>query len=259
MFYNNIWNVPLPVRVINTMGSIWNLATLMRPDKLINMSTYTLSLKLCHEVGYWSTDVIPEDWHLFFKAFFSKGTKIQTEPLFLAINSDAAEAKGYWATLINQYEQMKRWAWGITDDPYIIKQWFLHPEIPLIPRTIRVIRALETHFFWPVNWFLLTIGANIPALVNEKFSKTVLGESLPMISGTILTLCLFFLLVIIIIDAKAKPPRPESFPRKFTPVLYLQWLTIPLVGFFLSTLPGLDAHTRLMLGKYLEYRVTEKV
>jgi hypothetical protein len=34
---------------------------------------------------------------------------------------------------------------------------------------------------------------------------------------------------------------------------------MPIVGFFFGALPGLDAHTRLMLGKYLEYRITEKV
>lgn len=259
MFYNNIWKVPLPIRVINTMGSIWNLGILMRPDKLINMSTYSLSLKLCDEVGYWSTDVIPEDWHLFFKAFFKKGIRIQVEPMFLSIHADAAESTNYLRTLVNQYEQMKRWAWGVTDDPYIIKQWFLHPEIPFLPKTIRVLRALEAHFFWPVNWFILTLGATLPPLINPVFKETVLGRNLPLISGNILTLCLIFLFVLIIVDAKAKPPRPSNFPKKLAPLLFAQWLTIPLVGFFLATLPGLDAHTRLMLGKYLEYRVTEKV
>lgn len=48
LFYNNIWRVPLPVRVVNTIGSIWNLSKLMRPAKLINVSTYTMSLKLCY-------------------------------------------------------------------------------------------------------------------------------------------------------------------------------------------------------------------
>ena len=32
-----------------------------------------------------------------------------------------------------------------------------------------------------------------------------------------------------------------------------------IVGFFFNALPGLDAHTRLLLGRYIEYRVTEKV
>jgi hypothetical protein len=31
------------------------------------------------------------------------------------------------------------------------------------------------------------------------------------------------------------------------------------VGLILSAVPALEAHTRLLLGKYLEYRVTEKV
>jgi hypothetical protein len=32
-----------------------------------------------------------------------------------------------------------------------------------------------------------------------------------------------------------------------------------LAGLLFTALPGIDAHTRLMLGKYIEYRVTEKV
>ena len=39
----------------------------------------------------------------------------------------------------------------------------------------------------------------------------------------------------------------------------LELIWMPVVGFFFGALPGLDAHTRLMLGRYLEYRVTEKV
>jgi hypothetical protein len=33
----------------------------------------------------------------------------------------------------------------------------------------------------------------------------------------------------------------------------------PIVGLVLSVLPALEAHTRLLFGRYLEYRVTEKV
>jgi len=40
--------------------------------------------------------------------------------------------------------------------------------------------------------------------------------------------------------------------------LMLQWLLIPIVSLFLSAVPALDAQTRLMFGKYLEYKVTQK-
>jgi len=38
-----------------------------------------------------------------------------------------------------------------------------------------------------------------------------------------------------------------------------QYLAYPIVGLVMSVLPALEAHTRLLLGRYLEYRVTEKV
>jgi hypothetical protein len=38
----------------------------------------------------------------------------------------------------------------------------------------------------------------------------------------------------------------------------LQWFLFPVVGMILVNLPALDAQTRLLTGRYLEYRVTEK-
>ena len=39
---------------------------------------------------------------------------------------------------------------------------------------------------------------------------------------------------------------------------WVQWIALPIVGLIFSNLPALDAQTRLMTGRYLEYRVTEK-
>ena len=41
-------------------------------------------------------------------------------------------------------------------------------------------------------------------------------------------------------------------------VSYAQWFTLPVLGFLFTNLPALDAQTRLLAGRYLEYRVTEK-
>lgn len=259
MFYNNIWQVPPPVRVMATVFSVTQIYILMRRDRLVNFSTYSTSLKHVEDIGYWDTDVIPEDYRLFFKSYFAKKGDFQVEPIFLPIYADAAEASGFWNTMGNQYEQLKRWAWGVSDDAYIIRQYVLTEGVPFWDKTIRVLKVIEDHFLWPVNWFAITISAMMPPLLNPEFSRTILGKTLPQITSSLLTLSLISMLVIFIIDASNRPPRPNKrniFSYIWQP---LELLLMPIIGFFFSALPGLDAHTRLMLGKYIEYRVTEKV
>lgn len=259
LFYNNIWRIPLPSRVVNTIYSITNLAILSQRNKLINFSTYSLSLATAVKAGYWGTDVIPEDYHMFFKVYFTLGERVRTKSIFLPLLLDAAESHGFWRTMVNQYEQSKRWAWGISDIPFVVRNAILHSEINARDRIRRVLYLFEQHVFWPSNWFILTIGSIVPPLVNPAFGRTVLGHNLSQLSSGILTLSLIFLCIIIVLDWRIKPQRPREFTAWKLPFLYIQWLTIPVVSFFLGALPGLDAHTRMILGKRLEYRVTEKI
>lgn len=259
LFYNNIWRVPAPIRVMNSLGSIWQTALNSRTDRLINCSMYSISLKLLDDVGYWDVDVIPEDWRIFFKSFFAKDGKVDVEPIFLPVSADAAESTSYFKSLINLYEQEKRWAWGVSDDAYIIKKWLTHTHIPFWQRTVRVIKALEDHFLWPVNWFAITLGATVPVLLNPLFAQTVMGQNLPKISFGILSICWVFLLTILVVDFRQRPKREEQITLFKKLVGPFEFILIPVVTFIFTALPGLDAHTRLMLGKYLEYRVTEKV
>lgn len=259
LFYSNIWRIPLPTRFLNTLNSIWNLALLSQSRRLINFSTYSVSFSSVMRVGSWSVDVIPEDYHLFFKTYFAFGAKVRTVPIFLPVLVDAAESHGFFRTMVNQYEQSKRWAWGVSDIPYVIQGVIDHTEISLVDRLRRLAMILEHHIFWPANWFILTIGSAVPPLINPAFGRTVLGHNLSRLSSGILTLSTIFLIVIFIIDWRIKPPKPKEMATWKLPFLYLQWFTLPIISFFLSALPGLDAHTRLMLGHRLEYKVTEKV
>ena len=66
------------------------------------------------------------------------------------------------------------------------------------------------------------------------------------------------LLVLILVEERIAPARPASWGPGRRLGSYLQWLALPVVGLLFSNLPALDAQTRLMAGRYLEYRVTEK-
>lgn len=259
MFYNNIWEIPAITRVPNTLMTIWNLSQLPRRDRLINAQNYSLSFKLLDEVGYWDADKIPEDWGIFFKAFYKKGGGLEVEPIYLPLFADAAQSTSFWKTLQNQYQQIQRWAWGVSDDPWIIKSYLLARNVPFWDKTTRLFQVIWGHFLWPVNWFIITLGLTVPTLLNPAFGRTALGYTVPKLSSFVLTIALVFLIVMLVIDNMHKPKRPENLPVWRSLLIPFEFILMPIAGFFFSALPGIDAHTRLMLGKYIEYRVTEKV
>lgn len=259
LYYNNIWRVPAPIRVVNTLSNIWQTARLSKPDSLINHACYSASLVMIDGVGYWDVDVIPEDYRIFFKCFFHYNGDVKVAPIYLPVSLDAAEGKTYWESLVNQYQQLKRWAWGTSDDPYVFMQFWKTKSTNSFAKILRLFKLMEEHFLWPVNWFIITLGATIPPLVNPKFKATVLGQNLSVFPSIILSLTLVTLVLIIVIDARQRPPRPAHISMGRRLLMNLEFLLMPVAGFFFSALPGLDAHTRLMLGKYIEYKVTEKL
>lgn len=258
VFYNNNWKVPAPTRILSFFGSLWRIALLVQGDRLITQSTYSLSFRLLKEIDFWDTDVIPEDYRIFFKAFFKKKGKIWVEPIFLKTSMDAALSTSYIKSLHNKYTQERRWSWGVSDNPLFIKWWFTVPEVPFIRKTVLIYHVVMDHILWPANWFIITIAANIMAIINPVYSRTALGFSLPRIAGFILNFCLLALLAMMYLEYKNRPPEAKlTFIKK---VLFpFEFLLMPLVGFFLSSLPALISHTQLMFNKRLEYKVTEKV
>jgi len=256
--YNNFWKIPAPTRIIAFFGSVWRTAVLVQHDKLVANSTYSLSFKLLKRINYWDTDVIPEDYRIFFKAFYMLKGEAWVEPIFLKTSMDAPLSQGYLKSLKNKYDQERRWSWGVSDDPLFIKWWFTVPNVPLVRKTVMLYNVLIDHFLWPVNWFILTIAANIIPFINPVFSRTTLGYRLPGMAAAILTSCLFALLILVIIDFRGRP-RHQSLSKTREFLFPLEFILLPIVGFFFSTLPALISHTQLMFGKRLEYKVTEKI
>ncbi len=258
VFHSNTWQVPAPTRILSFFGSLWRIALLVQGDRLITQSTYSLSFKLLKDVGYWDTDVIPEDYRIFFKSFFMKKGQIWVEPIFLKTSMDAAQSTTYIKSLQNKYIQERRWSWGVSDNPLFIKWWFTVPDMPFMRKTAIVYHVLLDHILWPTNWFIITIAANVMAIVNPVYSRTALGFSLPHIAGIILNFCLFALFAMMYLEYKNRPKNQE-LPLHKKILFPLEFLLMPVAGFFFSSLPALISHTQLMFNKRLEYKVTEKV
>ncbi len=266
-FYNNVWDVPAPLRLSNSLGGLNQLVKLTRKYAIrFPQSTYSLSLRMADEVGYWDPDIISEDWHMMLKCFFLCGGNVDVEPIFLVVGNDGVRAHGYFRTFWEHYQQSRRHAWGASDISYAIKMAFAHPEISLLQRYRRTWSVFENHVLWSSQWFLITIGRAVPAAFVFLAAKGLLPDALtPMIpswfnmmSAKILFPCMVPLAIMVGFDTFMRPPRPKTFPIWLYPVQFGQWFLMAPITFIFGALPGLDSQIRLILGKRLEYKCTEK-
>ncbi len=256
VYYANIWKVPFYSRIANTTFTINNIANSARIDKFIQLSSYSFSWRLLEDIDFWSVDVIPEDFHMFFKALFIYEDRVMTKPIYLKNLNDAAESIGHVGTIKNQYEQVKRWAWGVSDHGWMIRNWLRSRKTLYV--TYRVFHTIFDHITWSIISFILLFGANIPTLINKNFSRTVFGQKLPKVASFMMTMTTIAFISTIILDFFIKPRRKKKVSILQIILEQFQWITFPIVSFIFGAVPGLDAQTRLLFAKYMEYRLTEK-
>jgi hypothetical protein len=257
VFLNNLWRVPAAVRVMATAATQWQMFLHRNPHRLVMFSSYTMSLRLLDEVGYWDSDVIPEDSRFFWKSFFQYGERLNVRPAFLPVFGDAPRSRGYASTHVSQYNQIKRWAWGASDIPYVTVRMLEHPEIPIRLRTRRYLNLVFNHLTWTTLPMLLIFGGALPSMIDLDYSLSTEASVLSLTTAVILTMTLFNTLLLIKVDS-SMCPKPADWPWWRRRYADMQLFMYPVVGLALSVIPALEAQTRLMFGAYLEYTITEK-
>jgi len=257
VFLNNLWRVPAAVRVMATAATQWQMFLHQNPHRLVMFSSYSMPLQLLDEVGYWDNDVIPEDSRFFWKSFFRYGERLNVRPAFITVNGDAPRAHDYAASHVSQYNQIKRWAWGVTDIPYVITRMLHHPEIPWRLRARRFMHLVFNHLTWTTLPVLLFFGGLLPALIDLDYSLSTAATVIGYATTGILTLTLSNTLLLILVDHRMCP-KPAAWPWWRRRWADMQLFLYPVVGLALSVIPALESQTRLMFAAYLEYKVTEK-
>ena len=259
MFFNNIWDAPALMRVIAASNSFWVLMECLRPHRLRNFSAHGQSLQTLIDTKYWNVKSIVEDGHQYWRTYFAYKGQHQVLPIFSPIYQDAVLVDGYWRTFKAQFYQLRRWAWGVVDTPYLIRRSFREPDIPWSNKLLHISRQLEGYFSWAVAPIILAAGGWIPLLIYAEAEQSMLAIQLPTIASWIQTGALLGLLAPVVATMASLPKRPARYKRRRSLTMVLQWALVPvaLIGF--GSHAALNAQTRLMLGKYLgSFNVTEK-
>jgi len=258
MFLNNIWDAPAPMRLIATGNSFWLLMESMRPNRMRNFAAHAQGLGALIETDYWSVTTIVEDGHQYWRSYFAFDGDHKVVPLYTPVYQDAVLADTYLRTFKVQYLQLRRWAWGVTDIPYVIKESIRNKRAPLGDKLVQLGRLIEGHFSWATAPLIVTFVAWLPLYLNSDFSDNILAHQLPVITSRIMTVALIGMFITITISLISLPPRPARYKRRRHIGMILQWVLIPFTSIIFSACAALDSQTRLMFGKYLEFFVTEK-
>lgn len=257
MFHNNIWDVPMMVRMVALSCTFWRMAESMEKDKYKSFSSRSLSFKTVIDVDYWDPSVIPEDSRQYWSAYIIYDGRHRLIPIYSPVYMDAVLSETYSGTFKSQYLQLRRWAWGVCDFPFVALNLWYHPKLSIWTKIHQTVDFLKNSFFWATSPILLTFTGFIPGLVNKGFRETVLAYNLPQIMSNLLTFASSGIIVCALISVTLIPYNPKK-GWWGQASLILQWLLIPVVSLLLSAVPALDAQTRLMFGKHLEYKVTAK-
>ncbi len=257
-YTNNIWDVPALMRVCAQSSTLVFMHNMLRPTRFHHFSSRSDVFQTIVDIGYWTVDAIPEDSRQYFDSYFYYGDKLQIVPLYIPLRMDAVLAESYWGTLVNQYRQLRRWAWGVSDLPYVTQKAIKDKQISWWNKSGKILRLIESHFSWATSALYISFLGWVPVAFNTGFTQTVLGYNFPIFTRYILSLALVGLITGVIISYLLLPPRPKHRSSWYYLNFLWQWLLVPFASIFLSSFAAIDAQTGLMLGRRLDYQVTEK-
>lgn len=258
MYYNNYWQTPAPMRMIAVGTAFWQLSEMLTSDKYQNFSSMTINLKSLLDIGLWIPNKVNDDSGFYWKAYFHFDGNYKVIPHFLPINGDAVLDVNLIKTIQNQYLQLKRWAYGVEHFPFILKQYFKRTDIDFWDKTDKLLFFLWGNTRWGTLSLFVTFGGLLIPLINPNYKQSVIAVNLPIISSWILTAAFIGLLATIYVHEKTVPPRPKNWNILHKIWSYLQFLLVPIIVVTISAIPSIDAQTRLMFGRYMEFRTTNK-
>ncbi len=258
LYNNNYWQAPTPMRVIATGTAFWQLSEMVGSDKYINFSSLSMNFKALVETGLWIPNKVNDDAGFFWKAYYHFDGDYKVLPHYLPISADTVLDVTLMKTIQNQYLQLKRWAYGVEHIPFIIKQYFNKKDVDFWDKTDKLSFILWAYFKWGTIALFITFGGLFIPLINPGYANSVVYYNLSVISSWVLTLAFLGLFSTVYVNEKLAPDRPKHwgiFQRAWS---YIQWILVPIVLVSITTIPAIDAQTSLMLGRYLEFRVTNK-
>lgn len=260
VYHNNIWQAPFFARVAASSNTFWQMMQQIRQEKLATYSSHSMTWRALVEIDFWATNMVSEDSRIFWHCYLHYRGDYRVEPLYFPVSMDVCMDLTAWQTVKNLYKQQRRWGWGVENLPYLMFNAIKKSkDLPFG----RIINKILVQFYgfhsWATNALIIGVIGWMPMILGgDRFNVTVLSSNLPLVSRTLMTVAMVGMVFAAIISTMLLPKRPAHYGFGKSLAMIAQWLILPASIIIFGAIPGLEAQTRLMFGKYMGFWVTPK-
>lgn len=265
IYNNNVWESNPIVRVVASSTTFWLFTDLSRPERLFTFSSHSMSFRALVDVGFWDPTIVTEDSRIFLQGLVRYGGDYQTRPMYIPVYMNTVDIGDWRRSLINQYKQMRRWAWGVEHFPWMVKEfWFKSGQgrqIPFLKKMSYLWNQTEGVYSWATAPIIILIAGYLPLwLASNADRATALFQNAPHVLAYLMRISMIGLILIAILYNLMLPAKPAGLGKRHAIIMILQWVLVPATLILFGSIPAADAQTRLMLGGRfrLGFWVTEK-
>jgi len=257
LYNNNLWESPSYTRVVANSTSFWLMTELARPEQFMTFSSHSMSWQALVDVGYWQKDIVTEDSRIFLQCFLRYDGDYELEPIFIPVNMDTVAVNSFWQTVVNQYKQMRRWAWSAEHQPYLITNFKKNQKISRWVKFRYIWKLVEGQLSWATAPVLLMIFTRLPLYVARN-DTSVLIQNAPFVIETLLQIAMVGMVASAVFNIMLLPGSPPKHVYYKYLTMVLQWFLLPITLIVFGSVPAIDAQWRLLIGKHLVFWNTEK-
>ncbi len=259
LFDNDIWKTSAPIRLLTFFSNAVYMGDYINPlEAKFPYSTYSTSLKLLEEVGYWDPTVIAEDVNIFMRAFFAKGGQVPIKQIYLPTRGNPIYGANLWHAIAIFYRQKVRHAWGGVEIGYIFQKWSI-PDVPFFPKLGRLAKMFHDHLFFSTAGFIVTMGTLLSGVLDKSFLITLPPVNFAPALFAVLNLLGGTALGVVWFTERTRLSRGLiDWSPKYLMTEIVSWVIFPVLSFLLLNLPGLQAQTKMILGQPFQFNRTPK-
>jgi len=252
--FNRFFNAPFFSKVIALSTTFYILAASIKWIWTRAQAVQAQSLKSLLFTNFYSSETITEDGHQYYRTYCAFDGNFQVHPIYTYVLLEPVIWKTFFESLKLQYNQIKRWAHGMLDFPYIVLCLIENKKLPKFRTFYEIFWLLEVSVLWSSLQFILFMWTIFFSFLWGKYSHLL--QIITFIS----------LIVLLILMVVTFMFLPWKILWKKTLVIYeivkytvfsftIMW---PLL-FILSWVPALHSQLLILIWKPMwKFNVTKK-